>query len=924
MISFIDKFFGYSYLDKLKEAVNNNLIDLNTLREFYSEALNQAGYTDLAKLLNRKNSKNLNVDFIKVISAYVYDRQYSNDIDNNVADHVDGILFSEETNQRSTGDCWLVAFLQAASKNDEFVQYYSSCIKIDKEKQTYTIHLWNEDFTYTFDEINSANELVLGDDMDVRVLEMAMRDIMALAGNQSIRGGTVSDAATYLTGSPYNSFVRQKNMTQDDYVRFFEHMRTGSYIGVTSLNANQKSEVTIKNTLNNQSVSIPPAHAFAVVGIDEDAIYIVNPYFSKEIIGVSYKDFMEKFTTQEMNASTLVDAMKMLNREVVSAEETGPVVTASLKESYTDSQGNVWGSLADCIRANMLGKTWEEFYNKQSDDKPIPEESSYTGETAQKPEIPNKNDYDDGENAENILDTVKFVNDDDNNDENNTTENATENNSVNNLETLTPNDGNANNTENAVNQSDNDNQYAPNDTQSDNGVPGMEYGPGHPDYDALHGDEQPAYILVDQGSFDYSKWIFGNNPPKANIDENVSRNWYVWSPEERASWIREYVQQCLQEKYGDIDGLKVDVSVIDGIVSFRVSTDSLGVLDLPSDVIDTEELNAWLNGVANNSSNDIASLLFVGTGYDTDTTENTSYETELISDADGNQIGTKTTKPDGSSYVITKLPDGTEVEISYDANGNKIFEKKTKTDNFGITIDETSYIDGNEFSAHTQISPWGDITTTNYMLKNGQKVKTSEITTSNDGKNAKGKIYYYDNTGKLIATNDVTKTNDDIIQITRDNNGNILNATYDIKNNDNGNTSILKYEFNDDGTCKTSLQIFDKNANNITKTISEKDMQEILDSIFIYFGKDAQNAFCELFGIDNSAIYNRSADITNSYFDDYEGSHFGDAMGLIGITDRNYLINQWSSFIWDPYNCLGSSGGGGRKQEDDRLAPEKR
>lgn len=243
---------------------------------------------------------------------------------------------------------------------------------------------------------------------------------------------------------------------------------------------------------------------------------------------------------------------------------------------------------------------------------------------------------------------------------------------------------------------------------------GSDDSPGlNPEWDSVYGDlgggslDIPSVeYTLGQGSVNYSGFINGNNYTSVESIRNV---WPGMSKEERESWLINYAQQLLQERYGDIEGVNFDISIdSSGNLNWKVTS--------TSESLDTVQIEQWLNDVKNDSSRDLASLNGAsGYGYVSENTINNKLKNGAYINSEGNfdidrfakeckdaGVNIKMdyvsfTESDGSIVCQTTITSGDGISITYekiiDSKGNVISNGEVNEDYESLELKELEFLD---------------------------------------------------------------------------------------------------------------------------------------------------------------------------------------------------------------------------------------
>ncbi len=252
----------------------------------------------------------------KLVSS---DKKYNYDVNGKI----------EDTSQASIGDCWVLSGVNSLRTSSVGEAYLKNAIKQnDDGSVTVTLKGVNKQYTYSAKEIienkysDSSKSFSTGD-TDMNLLERAIgdyrseliasgdykkdgRNLAKTAGKDAtvtdpLKGGQIDEAIYYITGKTSKFVCNDEKETK----KMIETYDKSSNKYVMNCSFKEKDE----------SVgSITTSHAYSITNVDEDNVYVVNPWdSSKEIAYPKDKFFNNAFQV------TLTDLAPGMSETTISA-----------------------------------------------------------------------------------------------------------------------------------------------------------------------------------------------------------------------------------------------------------------------------------------------------------------------------------------------------------------------------------------------------------------------------------------------------------------------------------------------------------------------------------------------------------------------------------------------------------------------------
>ena len=155
-----------------------------------------------------------------------------------------------------------------------------------------SVTIKGNDYKISAEELNGAIEYSTGD-LDVRALEIAVNRYCLENDISDINEGGLGKNAFEILfdGAVVQSF---ENVTDEN----FDILRRDNVVAVTrgvdAEDITLKSGFTGRDSTGN-SVNIVTSHAYSISKVDENNVYLINPWASEEIIQMSIEDFKQAF-----------------------------------------------------------------------------------------------------------------------------------------------------------------------------------------------------------------------------------------------------------------------------------------------------------------------------------------------------------------------------------------------------------------------------------------------------------------------------------------------------------------------------------------------------------------------------------------------------------------------------------------------------
>ena len=278
------------------------------------------GYTDFIKLLDYAKEQTDNKDLLSYILNITKNRIESETTQGinktNFQWNADGQLFNIPTMQGNEGNCWLLSLLNSASRSEAFNHLINEIVKINNDNKTYTVNLHNKEYTFTFDEVFNAKELSNGD-YDVRAFELAFRQSLAELG-RNINGGSLISLLEGFMGFEITKEIFENTgctMTKEITDEVMQQIYSGNYVATTGKKSDYRDEDIYVKDMDGNDVELFSAHAYSIIGADNEYVYIQNPHDIKHGDNPSYlkmkiEDFKKYMDYSGIKIETLIDVIR--------------------------------------------------------------------------------------------------------------------------------------------------------------------------------------------------------------------------------------------------------------------------------------------------------------------------------------------------------------------------------------------------------------------------------------------------------------------------------------------------------------------------------------------------------------------------------------------------------------------------------------
>ena len=188
--------------------------------------------------------------------------------------------------QGQIGDCWFLASIAAVKRSPKGQKVLDNTIK-DNGDGTYTVKFKGAKEAYTVSalEIMSKDDYAYGD-LDVRILEIAANKHSLI----SINGGNPADGLELLlgTGDRWINVVRNFS-PKPNKEKIAELLKNPNIVITTAIAPWSKLFGLVMKSVDDKEEykgDIATAHGYAIKGIDDKNIYLINPWYTEKTITI--------------------------------------------------------------------------------------------------------------------------------------------------------------------------------------------------------------------------------------------------------------------------------------------------------------------------------------------------------------------------------------------------------------------------------------------------------------------------------------------------------------------------------------------------------------------------------------------------------------------------------------------------------------
>lgn len=268
---------------QLENRIMNDYISPETKKDDIKTLIEK----ELTKL--SKNPDNMDVEFLDRLNSKLYSRDsyYFGGEEQEGLKAPNGKI-DNFTYQGNSGDCWLLAAINAISRSPKGLKILNNSLKLNPDGSvTVRLNGVNKSYTISRKDLYAAREFATGD-LDVRAIEIAVERYLMETKRDDINGGWSGDAFDILLGGNKKSWKWLGTKLEDTYK---EKINNPNILVTASIsNADDESKVKASN-----GEEIHSNHAYTVVKADDKYVYLINPWDSSKLLKLSYAEFKKIF-----------------------------------------------------------------------------------------------------------------------------------------------------------------------------------------------------------------------------------------------------------------------------------------------------------------------------------------------------------------------------------------------------------------------------------------------------------------------------------------------------------------------------------------------------------------------------------------------------------------------------------------------------
>ena len=236
-----------------------------------------------------KNPDNASAELIDRLNSKLYKRDTYALTDDSKEIKAPNGKIDNVTYQGATGDCWLLASINAIARSKKGLNMLNNSLKVNADGSV-TVYLRgvNKSYTISKKDLYSAKDLSTGD-LDVRAIEIAVERYMLEYKNDDINGNTEKVAYDILVGGKKKIWYWNGTKLDDTY----KSKINNPDILITVAISNKDNLSKGVKTADGQEIHAN--HVYTMVKADDKYVYFINPWNNGKLLKLNYTEFKNIF-----------------------------------------------------------------------------------------------------------------------------------------------------------------------------------------------------------------------------------------------------------------------------------------------------------------------------------------------------------------------------------------------------------------------------------------------------------------------------------------------------------------------------------------------------------------------------------------------------------------------------------------------------